>query len=47
MPNRVDELLTAEPGTGAGGDELAALLPWERHERESRLHHLLARVLNQ
>ncbi|WP_422614295.1 hypothetical protein [Aeromonas salmonicida] len=29
------------------GDELAALLPWERHERESRLHHLLARVRNQ
>ncbi|WP_219591114.1 diguanylate cyclase domain-containing protein, partial [Aeromonas salmonicida] len=48
---RVGELLTAEPGTGAvyrsGGDELAALLPWERHERESRLHHLLARVRNQ
>ncbi|EPC4026702.1 hypothetical protein ACRZOU_002467 [Aeromonas salmonicida] len=26
---------------------MAALLPWERHERESRLHHLLARVSNQ
>lgn len=48
---RVAELLTAELGTGAvyriGGDEFAALLPWERHELESRLHHLLARVRNQ
>ncbi|WP_422109147.1 hypothetical protein [Aeromonas salmonicida] len=50
MPNRVGELLTAEPclrRLSERGDELAALLPWERHERESRLHHLLARVRNQ
>ncbi|MGY3870379.1 diguanylate cyclase domain-containing protein [Aeromonas crassostreae] len=49
--SRVAGLMVAELGEEVvyriGGDEFAALLPWDRPELEERLHGLLARVRQQ